>query len=84
MKGKSPLAGETIKIKNGKLAGQEYVVEDWWINVYGGSWMSAQGNPAALKYAMRTGLQDFRVPNDDDVLYGKIGGLGELVHISEI
>ena len=84
MRDQSELAGQTVTIKEGEFAGQEYRVEDWWQNVSGGSWMDAQGNPACLKFAMRSGLQDFRVPTDNEVLYGKIGGFGELIHITEL
>jgi hypothetical protein len=84
MKEKSPLASTTVKIVEGELKGEMLVVEDWWENVYGKSWMVSDGNPAALNYAMRTGLQDFQVPLDNDVLYGKIGSFGHLVHTSEI
>ena len=84
MRDKSKLAGQTVTIKNGKLKGQQYHVEDWWENVGGESWMFATGNPACLGYAARTGFQDFRTPINNEVLYGKIGRLGELVHITEI
>jgi len=80
----SKYAGQTVTIMAGKLQGQTYRVEDWWENVSGSSWMFAQGNPACLSFAMRVGLQDFQVPIDDEVLYGKIDGFGNLVHISEI
>jgi hypothetical protein len=66
-----------------ELQGQEMVVEDWWLNVYGESWMWAKGNPAALKYALRTGFA-CDVPTDDNVLYGKVGLFGHLVHVSEV
>lgn len=84
MRPTSDLAGKTVKIRKGKLSGLDYKVEDWWENVYGKSWMVSDGNPAAMKYAMRTGLQAFGIPNNDDVLYGKIGLYGELVHTSEL
>lgn len=76
-------AGQTVKIRAdvAEIGGQEYRVEDWWINLTGQSWMYSDGNPAAIRYAMRSGPN---VPIDDDVLYGKIGGLGWLVHASEI
>lgn len=61
----------------------EIEVEDWWDRVSGGSWTTAQGNPAALKYAVRTGIAAC-VPTDDEVVYGKIGGLGHLVHVTEL
>jgi len=84
MKTKSELAGKKVEIVNGDLKGEEILIEDWWENVSGMSWMDAKGNPACLKYAMRTGLQGFNIPTDNEVLYGKIGGIGELVHLSEL
>jgi len=35
-------------------------------------------------YGMRCGLSEIPIPIDNEVLYGKIDGLGHLVHISEI
>jgi len=80
----SPLAGETVKLKNTveDIGGQEYHVEDWWDRVNDKSWQLSNGNPAAMIYAMRSGLS--RLPIDDEVLYGKIDGSGFLVHISEL
>ncbi len=78
-----PLAGKTVTIKSGQYAGEKYRLEDWWENVHGGSWKFAQGNPAALQYAMRCGLKD-DLPVDDEVVYGKIGPFGHLVHVSEL
>lgn len=78
------LAGKTVTIKNGDLKGKEYRIEDYWDRLSGKSWGLCQGNPACLIYAMRIGLQEFRVPSDDEVLYGKIDGLGHLVHLKEI
>lgn len=81
---RSPLAGQTVKIRANvaQIGGEEYRVEDWWQNVSGGSWMFADGNPAALNYAMRSAFAG--LPTDDDVLYGKVGPFGHLVHVSEI
>jgi hypothetical protein len=77
----SPLAGKTVKIRADVtgLGGQEYRVEDWWQNVFGQSWTTSQ-SPAAYAYALRSSGG----PVDDDVLYGKVGSLGHLVHVSEI
>jgi len=83
VKPKSPLAGKIVKIISGAFKGCDFQVEDWWENVSGKSWMFCQGNPACLEYAIRAGLKD-DLPTDDEVLYGKIGGLGKLIHISEI
>ena len=79
---KSPLAGQTLRIKSGLFKDNEYWVEDWWDHLTGGSWAWARGNPSCLDYAVR-GVID-NLPNDDEVLYGKIGILGKLVHISEL
>lgn len=80
----SPLAGKTVTIKTGSLAGQEFRVEDYWDRVNNGvGWGESIGNPAALIYAMRIGSEG-EVPLDNEVLYGKIGYLGHLVHVSEI
>lgn len=85
-----PLAGKKVKIKDGVndpaqkqvVGGAEYVIEDWWDRLTGGSWMFADGNPAALHYAMRSAFN--QLPINDDVVYGKIGNLGHLVHVSEL
>lgn len=81
---KSILAGKTVIIKSGEFKGAEYNVEDYWLNVAGKSWMDSDGNPTCLKYAMRTGFNKESIPNDDNVLYGKIGSFGHLIHVSEI
>lgn len=72
-------AGKIVKIK---ATGEDYMVEDWCENVLGRSWMAADGNPAAMQYAIRAGVNN--LPIDNDVLYGKVGCLGALYHISEI
>ena len=76
------LAGQTVTISSGNLQGQEYRIEDWLDRVLGRSWMFANGNPACLQYAIRAAKD--KLPTDNDVLYGKIGGLGYLVHVSQI
>ncbi len=83
-----PLAGQTIKIKpdtqhpqNPDFGGSAFRLEDWWDRVAGESWMTSTGNPACLVYAMRTAIA---VPIDDEVVYGKVGNLGHLLHVSEL
>jgi len=44
--------------------------------------MDANGNPAALIYAIRSGFDG--LPTDDEVVYGKIGSFGHLIHESEL
>ena len=75
----SPLAGKAVAIVTGYLAGNEIVIEDWWDRVIGKSWMDCDGNPAAMIYAARSGRG---TPLDNEVLYGKIGWGGALVHVS--
>lgn len=85
-----PLAGQTVKLKKGVtdpaqgmvVGGASYRIEDYWKTLTGGSWMDADGNIAALHYAVRSVVNN--LPMDDNVLYGKIGSLGHLVHVSEI
>lgn len=83
-----PLAGTTVTLKatdpvRGMVVeGAEFHVEDWWDRLTGGSWQTATGNPAALQYAMRSGFNG--LPIDDEVVYGKIGPFGHLVHVSEL
>lgn len=64
------------------VPGTVYHVEGLWTDVYGISWTVSVGNPSALYYAIRTSFTD--LPYDDNVYYGKIGGLGYLVHANEI
>lgn len=86
-----PRKGEMVQVKfqggHPQVAGSSegpvgFEVEDWWDKMTGGSWMDAEGNPAAIVYALRAGTNG--LPFDDEVVYGKINNLGHLVHTSEI
>lgn len=93
-----PLSGQSVKLKPGTVlydaikkelfdAGLnpelfQFEVEDWWDRLYGGSWMFASGNYAVINYAMRSGAKN--LPLDDEVVYGKVGRLGHIVHVSEL
>lgn len=91
-----PLAGETVKIKlqtnHPRLgdAGAEhsdFEVEDWWDSLTGSSWRSPvmANNFACAIYKVRIMFDHKeRVPVDDEVVYGKIRGMGHLVHVSEL
>ena len=76
-KSESPLAGALVLIETGALAGRRLLVEDWWDRIAGKSWMHCDGNPACMAFAMRE-----PTPLDDEVVYGKIGNAGTLVHVS--
>lgn len=72
-----------IDTNNPKIEeGDEIYIEDWWDRVYGESWKTSEGNPPALIYAIRSATK--HLPPDDEVLYGKVDGLGVLVHKHEI
>lgn len=85
-----PLAGQTVTlnektqdpIRGIVVAGTPFVIEDWWDRNGQGSWMFAEGNPAAIQYALRSGLSG--LPLSDEVVYGKIGSFGHIVHVSEL
>jgi hypothetical protein len=76
------LAGKTVKIKSGEFVDQDYRIEDWWDRVGGKSWTVMEGNPACLEYAMRSSAE--QKPISDEVVYGKIGSFGKLMHISDL
>jgi hypothetical protein len=86
----SEFAGKTVNVKlvseHIHLDGMDHVaeVEDYWDRVTGGSWMFADGNPAAMVYGMRSGFSGGKIPLDDQVVYVKIGPFGHLLHTSEI
>lgn len=81
-----PLAGHTVTVKadlHGEQAAEhEFTVDDWNDRVFGQSWMFMEGHPASLVYAMRSAMAG--LPTDNEVVYGKVQGLGHLVHVSEI
>lgn len=78
----SPHAGMQVVIDIGR-GPEPFRVEDWWDRVYGKSWMYSNGNPAAMAYAVRSGVAG--LPVDDEVLYGKDSQRsGHLVHVSEV
>jgi len=80
---KSPLAGQTVIVKcQDNLLGGEFIVEDWWDRLLGKSWTQCPSNIVAINYTLR--VHRLKLPKDDEVLYGKIGHLGYLVHMSEV
>ena len=77
-----PLSNKYVQITAGQFAGQRYRIEDWWDRVAGRSWTVCDGNPACLEYAMRSA--DEKTPISDEVVYGKIGSFGKLIHVSQL
>ena len=85
-----PQARETVSLKKpiSHPMGDsvtEITIQDWWDKLTGGSWQTADGNPAYIVYAIRTGSSSTPPPIDDEVVYGHDPhGFGVLVHVSEI
>lgn len=75
-------AGKTYELKGNSFDGEQIHVEDFWDRVAGQSWMTCDGNPAAMIYGIRSGTHG--LPLDNEVVYGKIAGRGHIVHVSEL
>lgn len=86
---KSEFAGKTIKLKDTVVGmrGESFEVEDYFDRLAGESWMACSGNISVLSYSIRAGVSNrlgITIPLDNEVLYGKIRGLGYLVHVCEL
>lgn len=87
-----PLSGATVILRNVAqdprgmiLNGAPFRIEDW-VDRLGQSWKE-QENWATLHYAARQRLSTIsnrELPDDEEVVYGKIGALGNCVHASEL
>ena len=72
-----------MTITKGSLKGQEILIEDTWEAVTGKTLNnSSTTNPAVFQYCIRSGKDN--LPFNDNVYYGKINGLGYIVHESEL
>lgn len=76
------LARQTVEITEGQFKGQQFILEDWWDRLGQGSWKICTGNPACIEYAVRVLMEP--IPQDDEVVYGKIDGLGKLIHVTQL
>jgi hypothetical protein len=74
-------AGQTVTVDIG-YGLSTYRIDGYWDVLTGVSWRNSAGNPASINYAIRAITKG--LPNNDLVLYGKIGPLGYLVHVTEI
>lgn len=80
-----PLAGQTVTLTasvHGQAGPHEFTVEDWNDRLFGQPWTDMVGHPASLAYAVRSAAAG--LPLDNEVVYGKVGCFGHLVHVSEI
>lgn len=84
---RSELAGKTLRIRadvGHPCGGSKVAIEDWWDRIGGRPWGMCHGNPACVAYAIRRGNPACHIPSNDEVLYGKVNGVGYLVHMSEL
>ena len=83
-----PLAGQTVEARRIWLDPVDFIVEDWWDRVVGGSWRAfpenAHVSPVIVAYVDRIFPRATGIPFDDEVICGKIDGLGHLVHATEL
>ena len=85
----SAFAGCRMKIKpeiknphQDNFAGSILTIDDYWDRISGASWMDNLNNKYVKIYAQR--VKDSELPEDNEVLYGEIGLIGYLIHITEI
>ncbi len=84
------MAGQTVTVNPAVehqmlVQGAEFRVEDWYQNVNDtASWKNDVNLPAVLNYFLRVRESNGAIPDNNEVVYGKIGGLGYLVHVSEL
>lgn len=73
-----------MKVIAGPHTGKEYIKEDTWYNVAGYPWTQGRfWNPACAKFLAENGLIVLKW-NNDDIYYGKIDGMGVLMHKSQL
>ena len=86
--------GKIVKIKdwvldedNGQsLAKEDFLIEGYWKDLNNGiSWKDTSLNNIAVKlYVIRLLKYNGKIPYDDNVIYGKVGMFGHLLHESEL
>lgn len=86
MRDTSPYAGKTVRLRVAavELGGYDVQVVDWYENIGNKvKWRDAIGrDPRAEGYNLRHGLAG--LPDDDDVLFGRVDGMGQIIHRTEI
>ena len=85
MRDPSPYAGQTVRLRAdaAELGGHKAAVVDWYERLGDKvSWRDNPSDPRAMGYIVRRGLG--ALPADDDVLFARVDGMGQLIHLSEI
>lgn len=87
-KEKSKYAGKTVLLKKqaNELGGKAILIEDWVDRIGSNpkSWKDTDNYPCLNYHIRATNSKEIEIPFDDEVLYGKIDGLGYVVHVNEI
>jgi hypothetical protein len=80
---KHPLAGQTVRINSVRVAvrNAKFVVGDWFDRVNETTWRETPG-PAAQYVRQRKIAKD--IPDDDNVVIGRVDGFEKVIHQSEI
>lgn len=63
--------------------GADYSITDYWDRVKGNSWQAMPLNLDVIAFKVRLLLNPW-IPQDDNALYGTIGGLNFIVHKKEL
>ncbi len=85
MRDPSPYAGQTVRLRAdaAALGGHAAEVVDWYERLGDRlPWRDNPGDPRAQGYTVRRGLG--QLPDDDEVLFARVDGMGQLIHVSEI
>jgi hypothetical protein len=86
MRDPSPYAGQTVTLRSDArdIGGLPAAVVDWYERLSEGvSWRDRIGvDPRCESYNMRSALSG--LPDDNDVLFARVDGMGALIHVTEI
>lgn len=85
MRDPSPYAGQTVRLRAdaAELGGHRADVVDWYERLGDKvSWRDNPGDPRAQGYSVRRGLGG--LVDDDEVLFARVDGMGQLIHLTEI
>ena len=85
MRDPSPYAGQTVRLRAdaAELGGYQAEVVDWYERTGDRvSWHDNPGDPRVQNYTIRRGLG--QLPDDDEVLFARVDGMGQLIHVTEV
>ena len=78
------LRGKEVQVIKGKFKGEKFIIEGLTQEVFGYKWYTGSiGNPSIMEATQRS-IDEGLPPMSSDAFYGKIGGLGHILHESEL